>query len=127
MLGAIQTSTIDHHKEPTVSTRFTKSVARTALAAGALGIAALVAAGTASANSADTAFIDALTKAGIQVNDTQEAVKTAHGVCNALDQGASGREIAHALGYQGEMNSKQIKVFMLDSVQAYCPEFLQDS
>jgi hypothetical protein len=107
-----------------VSSRFTKSVAGTALAAGALGVAALVAAGTASASSADTAFIDALTKAGIQVQDTQETVKTAHGVCNALDQGASAREIAHALGYKGEMNTKQVKVFLVDSVQAYCPEYL---
>ena len=50
----------------------------TAAAASALGLAALVSAGTAGATSTDDIFVSVLEDEGIQAPSTAEAVSTAH-------------------------------------------------
>ena len=108
-------------------TRFTRSVAGTALAAGTLGLVALISAGTAAAGSADTAFIDQLEQHGVQAPSTQDAISLAHGVCNALDQGASSREVISAVGNKTGLNAKASKIFAVDAAQTYCPQYVSAS
>jgi hypothetical protein len=106
-------------------TLFTKSVARTALAAGTLGLAALVAAGTANAGSVDDQFLAALKNDGISYSNPQAVVANAKKTCAYLDQGKSPDAISQALqeAYPG-LGEKGAKVFMVDSAKFYCPEHL---
>ena len=106
-------------------TLFTKSVARTALAAGTLGLAALVAAGAANAGSVDDNFLAALKKDGISVSDEQAAVNNGKKTCTYLDQGKSSDAISQALQKANPgLGEKGAKVFMVDSAKFYCPEHL---
>jgi hypothetical protein len=49
----------------------------------ALGLVALLTAGTASAEAADAQFLDALQQQGIGFGDTQSAITVAHHTCDA--------------------------------------------
>jgi hypothetical protein len=82
--------------------RFRKSVAGTTLAAAALGMAALITAGTAGAGSVDDAFIAQLDNDGI----TPPSVT-----------------VAETTG----LSVKGAKVFALDAAQAYCPQYVTSS
>jgi hypothetical protein len=82
--------------------RFRKSVAGTTLAAAALGMAALITAGTAGAGSVDDAFIAQLDNDGI----TPPSVA-----------------VAETTG----LSVKGAKVFALDAAQAYCPQYVTSS
>ncbi len=67
---------------------------RIAIAAGTLGLAALVTTGTAHAEAADDQFFGMLTQQGISFGTQESAVKVAHHVCDALDQGMEPSEIS---------------------------------
>ena len=82
--------------------RFRKSVAGTTLAAAALGMAALITAGTAGAGSVNDAFIAQLDNDGI----TPPSVA-----------------VAETTG----LSVKGAKVFALDAAQAYCPQYVTSS
>ena len=104
---------------------FSKSVARTALAAGTLGLAALVAAGAANAGSVDDSYLAQLKKDGISVSNEQVAVSDAQKVCTLLDQGKSPDSISQALQKANPgLSAKGAKVFMVDSAKFYCPQHL---
>ena len=105
-------------------TLFTKSVARTALAAGTLGLAALVAAGTAHAGSVDDQFLAQLKKDGISVSNQQKMVNTGKSMCTVLDQGASPDSINQAIQKAYGLSKQEANVFMVDSAKFYCPEHL---
>jgi hypothetical protein len=109
----------------TLSTRrFTKSVAGTTMATAALGVAALLAAGTAGASSIDDAFIAQLQNDGITPPTTARAVSEAHGVCNALDQGYSSQQVINAVAESTGLSAKGAKVFAIDAASAYCPQYV---
>jgi Protein of unknown function (DUF732) len=94
--------------------RFTKSVTRTTLAAAILGMAALVAAGTASAGSVD----------GITPPTAARAINDAHGVCNALDQGNSAQSVINAVANTTGLDHQGANTFAVDAASAYCPQYV---
>ena len=107
--------------------RFRKSVAGTTLAAATLGMAALITAGTAGAGSVDDAFIAQLDNDGITPPSAAVAVKDAHSVCNALDNGNSSQAVIGAVAETTGLSVKGAKVFALDAAQAYCPQYVTSS
>jgi len=108
------------------TSRFTKSVAGTAVAAGTLGMAALLAAGTANASSADDQqFLAALQQQGISVDNPQAAITVGHRVCTALGEGMTPRDISGQLLRKNPgMDQQTSLVFIVDSVQSYCPQYM---
>ncbi len=107
--------------------RFTVSLAGTALTAAALGMATLGLAGTANAASADKEFLAAVEQAGISVDNPQQVIKVAKNVCAALDDGTSPDSILSQITSQTDLTTKQAKAFIVDSAQAYCPEYIEQS
>jgi Protein of unknown function (DUF732) len=104
--------------------RFTKSVTRTTLAAAIVGMAALVAAGTASAGSVDDAFLAQLQKDGITPPTAARAINDAHGVCNALDQGNSAQSVINAVANTTGLDHQGANTFAVDAASAYCPQYV---
>jgi hypothetical protein len=107
--------------------RFSTSIAGTTLAAATLGMAALITAGTAGAGSVDDAFLAQLDHDGIMPPSAAVAVKDAHGVCNALDNGNSSQAVISAVADVTGLSAKSAKVFALDAAQAYCPQYVTSS
>ncbi len=99
----------------------------TTLSAAALGLAALGFAGTAGASSVDDAFLAQLQTDGIIPPSATVAVKDAHAVCNALDQGHSGREVINAVAQSTGLSPKGAKTFAVDAASAYCPQYVTSS
>ena len=107
------------------SSRFTKPVVGTALAAGTLGLAALLAAGTANASAADDQFLAALHQQGIGFNNPQSAIGVAHHVCDSLGQGMEPSDISqHLVGANPNLDPNTAVVIVVDSAQAYCPQYV---
>ena len=69
--------------------RFTATVAGTALTAAALSLTALGLAGTAGASTTDDAFLAQIKTDGIEPPSDAAALRQAHKVCTALDEGQS--------------------------------------
>ena len=109
------------------SRRFSRSVAGATLAAATLGMAALITAGTAGAGSVDDAFIAQLDKDGIMPPSSGVALKDAHSVCGALDNGYSSQDVINAVAETTGLSAKSAKVFALDAAQAYCPQYVTSS
>ena len=65
-----------------------KPLVGTGIAAAALGLAALLGAGTAHAGTPDDQFLAALHQQGIGFGNPQSAIGVAHHVCDALGQGS---------------------------------------
>ncbi|MBV8966330.1 MAG: DUF732 domain-containing protein, partial [Mycobacteriaceae bacterium] len=91
--------------------RFTKSIAGTTLAAATLGMAAVIAAGTASAGSTDDAFLAQLAKDGITPPTSARAISDAHGVCTALDEGYSSQAVIAAVQKTTGLDASGSKTF----------------
>ena len=106
------------------TTRFTKSFARTALVAGALGLAAFVGAGAATAASADDTFIAGLKQQGFTGN-AMLAENVGQSVCIALDKDhqASEADIVQTLSTKMDMSTQDATTFAKLAVQAYCPQY----
>lgn len=105
--------------------RFTKPAVRTALAAGTLGLAALLAAGTANAASADDQYLGTLQQQGIGFGDPQSAIAVAHHACDALGMGMTPADIsAKIAGANGGIDRQTAVVIVVDAAQAYCPQFV---
>ncbi|MBW0020211.1 MAG: DUF732 domain-containing protein [Mycobacterium sp.] len=107
--------------------RFTASFTGTALAAGALGLAALGLAGTAGATSTDNAFLAQIQADGITPPSAASAIGEAHGVCTALDQGASPQAVYSAVAQTTGLSAKASKTFAVDAASAYCPQYVTSS
>ncbi|MBV8965283.1 MAG: DUF732 domain-containing protein [Mycobacteriaceae bacterium] len=101
---------------------FTVSLAGMAVTAAAFGLA-----GWANASSVDDDFVAAVAQTGISVNNPQQVVTTGKNVCTALNRGTSANQIFSQLTMQYDLTTAQAKTFVVDSVQTYCPEHLQDS
>lgn len=99
-------------------------IIRTALAASAFGLAALLAAGTANA-SADDQYLGTLQQQGIGFGDPQSAIKVAHHVCDALGQGMTPADISgNIAGANGGIDRQTAVIIVVDAAQAYCPQFV---
>jgi len=106
--------------------RFTAAVAGTTIAAG-LGMAALIAAGPASAGSVDDAFLTQLEQDGITPPSAARAIKDAKSVCSALDNGYSADEVIDAVAESTGLSANGANTFAVDAASAYCPEFVEQS
>ncbi|MEE6175691.1 DUF732 domain-containing protein [Mycobacterium sp. 050134] len=103
--------------------RLTASVAGTTLAA-ALGLTALGLAGSAGASSVDDAFLAQLSADGITPPSAAAAVNEAHGVCKALDQGYSSKDVISAVAKTTGLSANGAKTFSVDAASAYCPQYV---
>jgi hypothetical protein len=94
----------------------------TAAAASALGLAALVSAGTAGAMSADDIFMSVLADEGIVAPSTEEAVSVALDVCTMFDHGQSLYDAVNEVSEYTELGMDDSAFFVGASVATYCPE-----
>jgi hypothetical protein len=94
----------------------------TAAAASAIGLAALVSAGTADAGTLDDTFIKVLASEGIQAPSTAEAVSTALDVCTLFDEGVELTDAVGAVSDYTELGTQDSAFFVGASVATYCPE-----
>jgi len=105
------------------SHRFAKFAA-SALVAGGLGLAAVATAGTAGAiSSTDDTFLDVISAEGISYDSPKDAIYAAHDVCFALDEGADPVDLGMEILDATDLTTDQAAVFVLASVDTYCPEF----
>lgn len=105
------------------SHRFTK-FAGTALAAGALGLAAVATAGTAGAlSSSDDTFLREITAEGIAFDSKREVISVAHDVCFALDDGADPVDLGMEILEGTDLTTDQAALFVVSAVDNYCPEY----
>jgi hypothetical protein len=103
--------------------RVTK-LAGTAIVAGALGLAALATAGSAGAlSSTDDTFLTEISNEGIAYDSPKAAISVAHDVCFALDEGADPVDLGVEILENTDLTTDQAAVFVLASVDTYCPEF----
>lgn len=103
--------------------RLTK-FAGTAIVAGVLGLAAVAAAGIASAlSSVDDTFLTEISAEGITYDSPKDAIYVAHEVCFALDEGADPVDLGMEILDATDLTTDQAAVFVLASVGNYCPEF----
>jgi predicted homoserine dehydrogenase-like protein len=107
--------------------RFTASVASAAIAVAGLGMAAVIAAGPASAGSVDDAFLNQLEQDGITPPSAQRAIKDAKAVCSALNKGYSADEVIDAVAESTGLNNDGANTFAVDAAMAYCPEFVEQT
>jgi uncharacterized protein DUF732 len=99
-------------------------LAGTALVAGALGLAALATAGTAAAvSSANDTFLTEISAEGIAYDSPKAAISAAHDVCFALEEGADPVDLGVEILDNTDLTTDQAAVFILASVDNYCPEF----
>lgn len=107
--------------------RFAASMVGTTLTAATLGLAALGFAGTASASSTDEAFLAQLQADGITPPGAARAIKDAHAVCDALDEGHSAKAVIKAVAKATGLSAKGAKTFAVDAASAYCPQYVTSS
>ncbi|MDT5259626.1 MAG: hypothetical protein QOD10_4706 [Mycobacterium sp.] len=102
-----------------------KPVVGTAIAAAALGLAAVLGAGTAHAGAADDQFLAALHQQGISFGNPQSAINAAHHVCDALGQGMEPSQISQQLASHNPQIDRQTALLItVDSAQSYCPQYV---
>jgi hypothetical protein len=105
--------------------RFTKSIAGTVLAAGTLGIAAIVGAGAANANAVDDTYVASLAQAGIPQIAPELEISAGHAVCQNLGEGATPDQLVAAFVAKKVFATKEQDVAMIvASMTAYCPQYL---
>jgi len=108
-----------------IMSQYTKPVVGTGIAAAALGLAALLSAGTANAGTADDQFLAALHQQGITFGNTQSAINVAHHVCDALGQGMEPSQISQQLASHNPGIDRQAALLItVDSAQSYCPQYV---
>ena len=101
-----------------------KSIVGAALAAGALGIATLVGAGAATADSVDDSFIASLANAGIPQIRPELEIAAGRAVCQNLSEGATPGQLVAAFDAKKVFATRQQNEAMITaSMTAYCPEF----
>jgi Protein of unknown function (DUF732) len=105
--------------------RLAKSIAGTVLAAGTLGIAAIVGAGAANADAVDDTYVASLAQAGIpQIKPVLE-ISAGHAVCENLDEGATPDQLVAAFVAKNVFATKQQdEAMIIASMTAYCPQYL---
>jgi hypothetical protein len=106
--------------------RLAKSIAGTLLAAGTLGMAALVGAGAANADAVDDTFVASLAQAGIPQIDPAMEISAGHAVCQNLDEGTTNpdRVLAAFVAKRVFATREQDRAMIVASMTAYCPQYL---
>jgi predicted Zn-dependent protease len=102
--------------------RFTKFVATVASAA-ALALAALGSAGVASAISADDAYLNDLSSAGVDVKSPRAAIALGHTICSQLDSGRNPVAILSDIAKAGELSDYQAGAIVAAAAGVYCPKY----
>jgi hypothetical protein len=105
-----------------MSHRFTKFAGTVACAA-ALGLAALGGAGVASAISADNAYLNDLSSAGIDVKSPQAAIALGHTICSQLKSGINPVAILSDIAEAGELSDYQAGAIVAAAAGVYCPQY----
>ncbi|AGB20661.1 Protein of unknown function (DUF732) [Mycobacterium sp. JS623] len=104
---------------------FSPRIAKPAIAAGMIGLATLLTAGTANAQTADDQFFDALQQQGIGFGSPDSAMKVAHHACDALDAGMEPSDISSNIAAaNGGVDRQTALVIVVDAAMAYCPQFV---
>ncbi|MGV9948812.1 DUF732 domain-containing protein [Rhodococcus aetherivorans] len=110
------------------ATRIT-AIARTATAAGLIGLTALGAATIAAAEPASTTvqdkqFLTGLTAEGITYTSPEHAIRLAHGICSEFADGST-FEAAFTGGRQNNssLTDQQIEYTITHAVTVYCPQY----
>jgi hypothetical protein len=103
---------------------FTK-FAGAVLVAGALGLAAVAAAGTAGAVGSldDDTFLTEISSEDIGYDTPETAISSAYYVCISLDDGADPVDLGQEILDNTDLTTHQAAVFVVASVNAYCPEY----
>ena len=105
--------------------RLAKSITTAVLAAGTLGIAAIVGAGAASADSVDDTFVASLAQAGIPQIKPELEIAAGHAVCQNLDEGATPDGVlASFVAKKVFATYEQDRAMIVASMTAYCPQYL---
>jgi Protein of unknown function (DUF732) len=91
---------------------------------GVLLFAALLSAAPASADPTDDAFVAALAKEGIVVNDRNTAIAMAHTLCARFDKSNKTAVAAMKLMKDTDLSLKQSSYFIGVSISAYCPQYI---
>jgi Protein of unknown function (DUF732) len=107
--------------------RFNKSIARTTLAAAALGMAALISAGAANAGSVDDAFLAELKQDGLIPHSSAAAISNAKAVCNLLGKGYSPDAVVAAVAKVTGLSTTGANTFAVDAAKAYCPQYVKNN
>ena len=93
----------------------------------ALAMAALIAAGPASAGSVDNAFLAQLEQDGITPPSAQQAIKDAKAVCSSPERGLLGRR-GHRRGRRVDRSERRRRQHVRGRRGlAYCPEYVEQS
>ncbi|MBW0019131.1 MAG: DUF732 domain-containing protein [Mycobacterium sp.] len=90
-------------------------------------VLAVATAGSASASTADDAFIAQMKAVGISFSSPQEAAREGNQVCQELAAGKTGSQIADEVVSQTDLTSKQAAVFVDDATRIYCPQYATES
>jgi hypothetical protein len=88
-----------------------------------LSVGALLSAAPASADPTDDAFLGALSKNGIVINDGNNAIAMAHTVCAGFDKNPSSSVMAMKVMKEANLTLKQSGFFVGASISAYCPQW----
>lgn len=91
-------------------------------AAGALGVAAVVSAGAATADTVDDTFIDVITEQGIQPPSSAEAIGVAYDVCSVVDGGGDLNDAIDSVSDVTKLGFEDSAFFVGASIASYCPE-----
>jgi hypothetical protein len=84
-------------------------------------VAAAVFAAPAVADTADTAFLDALHRQGIPYLSEDYAIATAHVVCDYLEAGQPPDQVAVDTGAPSGWDPQHSAAFVAAATRAYCP------
>ncbi len=104
---------------------FNSRITKPVVAAGMIGLAALLASATANAEAADDQFFGALQQQGISFGSRESATTVAHHVCDALGQGMEPSDISSNIaGANGRIDRQTAVVIVVDAAMAYCPQFV---
>ena len=108
-----------------ITNRFTKSIGAAALAAGTLGIAAILGAGAANADAVDDTFVASLAQAGIPQIAPDHEIAAGHAVCQNLGEGATPDQLVAAFVAKKVFATRQQdEAMIIASMTAYCPQYL---
>jgi hypothetical protein len=88
-----------------------------------LSVAALLSAAPASADPTGDAFLGALSKNGIVMNDGNAAISMARTVCAGFDKNPSSGVMAMKVMKEANLTLKQSGFFVGASISAYCPQW----
>jgi hypothetical protein len=88
-----------------------------------LTVGALLSAAPASADPTDDAFLGALSKNGIVMNDGNSAISMARAVCAGFDKNPSSSVMAMKVMKEANLTLKQSGFFVGASISAYCPQW----